>query len=105
MHTFGMSVLRTVQFHGQLGVRAVEIQDVISDRVLPTEFDTGKTPAAQCPPERLFVVRLIAAQLAGDLLEAHEGMMFFVLEITSPSPRSSPRLAGRGGIQRRVMAA
>lgn len=79
-----MAVLQTVQFQRQLCVRAVEIQDVIPDRMLPTEFETGKTPAPQCPPERFFAVRLVTAQLAGDLFEAHEGMMFFDGEISSP---------------------
>jgi len=72
-----MSVLRAVQFYGQLCVRAVEIQNIIPDRVLPPEFETGKTSSAQCPPEHLFVIRLLAAQLPGNVFEAHVGILFF----------------------------
>jgi hypothetical protein len=99
-----MAMLRAVQFHGQLCIRAVEIQNVISDRVLPTEFEPGKTPATQGPPERLFVVRLVATQLAGDVFEAHGGMMFFARKISSPSricSLSSPK-EERAGVRRRI---
>jgi hypothetical protein len=52
LHSFGMSVLRAVQFHGQLCVRAIEIQDVISDRVLPAEFETCRATPARAPFRR-----------------------------------------------------
>ena len=94
LHSFGMTVLRAIQFHGQLRVGTVEIQNIIPDRMLPAKFETGETPAAQRPPERPFVVRLIATQLTGNLFQAHRGMMLFVWKITSPSPRSSPRFGG-----------
>lgn len=80
-----MTVLRAVQFHGQLGVSAVEIEDVIAHGVLATEFETGKTSSPQRAPERLFVVRLIATQLAGDVFEAHARMMFFATKLSRRS--------------------
>lgn len=90
LHAFGMTVLRAVQFHGELRVRAVEIQNVFSNRVLPSEFETGKTPVPQRPPKRLFVLRLIMTQLAGDFFQAHAGMMFFAWKISSSSPHLTP---------------
>jgi hypothetical protein len=93
-----MTVLRTVQFDGQFRVGAVEIQDAIAYRVLPAEFETGKPSSSQRPPERLFVVRLMAAQFAGDLFEAHAAMMFAIAEISSPPAAylRLPLLAQRG---------
>ncbi len=38
-------MLETIEFNGQLGVGAIKIQDVIADRMLATEFETGETPA------------------------------------------------------------
>ena len=95
-----MTVLRAVQFHGQLCVRAVEIQNVISDHVLPTEFEAGKTSTAQCPPELLFVVREVPAQLAGDVFEAHVEMMFIVKKIFKPANDTSVLLPllPKGGV-------
>ncbi len=85
LHSIGMTVLRAVQFHGQFCIGAVDIQNMISDRVLSAEFETGKTPSAQRPPERLFVIRLVAAELAGDVFEAHVGRMFFAGNTSSPA--------------------
>jgi hypothetical protein len=65
------TVLRTVQFDGEFRVRAIEIQNVIADRVLAAEFETGETSPAQRPPEFFFFIGLIATKFAGDLFEVH----------------------------------
>ena len=93
-------MLRTVQFHSQLCSGAIEIQNAISDRVLPAKFETRKTPVTQRPPERLFIIRLMAPQLPGDLFEAHEQMMFFGEEISSaPMFAPSPRPTRKAGMR------
>jgi hypothetical protein len=53
-------------------------------------------PSSQCPPKLIFFIGLVAAKLAGDLFQAHTGRMQVAGKNSSPSPRPSPRLAGRG---------
>ncbi len=77
-------MLKTVQLDGELRVGAVEIQNVIPDRVLAAEFETGKTPATQRPPKFLLLVCLLAAKFAGDLFEAHDGRMLVAIKNSSP---------------------
>jgi hypothetical protein len=52
--------------------------------------------SSQCPPKLFFFISLVAAQLAGDLFEAHAGRMQVAGKNSSSSPRPSPRLARRG---------
>ncbi|HEY5911579.1 MAG TPA: hypothetical protein VJA21_13350, partial [Verrucomicrobiae bacterium] len=37
-------VLETVQFHREPGQRAIEIEAVTTDRMLPTKFEAGEAP-------------------------------------------------------------
>jgi hypothetical protein len=52
--------------------------------------------SSQRPPEFLFLVGLIMTKLTGNLFEAHFVRMRMIIEISSSSPRPSPRLARRG---------
>ena len=96
VNSSGQTVLKTIQFNGQFCIGAIEIQNMSANGVLPSEFETGEASPAQCPPELLFFVGLIAAKLAGDWFEVHVGRMRKIIEISSSSPRPSPRLARRG---------
>ncbi len=44
------TVLKAVKFDIQLGVGAIEIQNMPADRVLAAEFEAGEAAPAQCPP-------------------------------------------------------
>ena len=79
-------MLKSIQFHCQLGVGAVKIQDVFSQNMLPAEFETSKSSPAERPPKLLFVIRLIVTKMTGDLFEAHFGMMMILRINSSPSP-------------------
>jgi hypothetical protein len=65
LQSFRQTVLETVQLHIQPRRRAVEIQGIIPDRMLPAKFKTGEPVAAQRPPQIPFLVRLITTKLAG----------------------------------------
>ena len=65
LQSFRQTVLETVQFHSQPRRRAIEIQNIITLRMLPAKFETRKPMAAQCPPQIPFLVCLITAKLAG----------------------------------------
>jgi hypothetical protein len=84
--SFWQTMLKTVQLDGELCLGAAEIQNVIPDRVLAAEFETGKTLATQRPPKFLLLVRLLAAKFAGDLFEAHGGRMLVAGKNSSTAP-------------------
>ena len=42
-----------------------------ANRVLPAEFEARETASAQCVPELLFFVSLMAAKAAGGVFQAH----------------------------------
>ena len=65
-------MLRAVKFHCELCVRAIKIQNVFTNDMLASELEPGKTPSAQFTPKLFFLVRLVAAELAGDVVEAHK---------------------------------
>ena len=83
LNSLRMTVLRTIQLDSELRIGAIEIQNVISDCVLPTKFETGESSPSQSPPEHLFVVRLVAAQLAREWSEAHGEIMVAVKKTSS----------------------
>jgi len=84
-------MLKSIQFNGQLGVRAIKIQNLPANHVLPTKFETGEAPFAQSAPQFLFLVGLVAAKLASDLFQAHANIMSVVMEIPKPlTPALSP---------------
>src|SRR6266516_3897056 len=69
----GQSVLKTVQFDRQLCDRTKEIEIVSASVMLPTELESGKTSRPQCTPEFLFLLRLLATELAGVGCGIHAG--------------------------------
>jgi hypothetical protein len=73
LHSYRQAMLKSIQFDDQFGVRAIKIQNVPADYVLPAKFETGKMPSAQSTPQFFFLVRLIVPKLAGDLFQAHGG--------------------------------
>jgi hypothetical protein len=64
--------------------------------VLSAEFEAGELSPSQWPPKLFFFIGLVAAQLPGDLFEAHTRRMQVAGKNSSSSPRPSPRLARRG---------
>ncbi|CAG0975469.1 hypothetical protein PHYC_01476 [Phycisphaerales bacterium] len=46
-----IGVIQAVEFHNKGGLVAVEIRNVGPERMLPTESQTTKAPAAQVSPE------------------------------------------------------
>ena len=75
LNSFGEAMLKAIEFDGKLCGGAVKIQYVIAGHVLAAEFEASELSSSQCPPKLLFFFCLIAAQVAGDLLEGHAGMM------------------------------
>jgi hypothetical protein len=96
VNSLGQTVLKAVKFNGQLRIGAKEIQNMSANGVLPAKFETGELSSAQRAPEFFFVFGLMTAKLTGDLFEAHAARMRLIIEISSSSPRHSPRLARRG---------
>ena len=96
LNSFRQTMLKAVGFDIQLRVSAVKIQDMSANGVLPAKFEAGELSSSQCPPKLFFFIGLVAAQLAGDLFEAHAGRMQVAEKNSSSSPRPSPRLARRG---------
>ena len=75
LNSFRQTMLKAVEFDIQLRVSAVKIQDMSANCVLPSKFEAGELSSSQCPPKFFFFIGLVAAQLAGDLFEAHTGRM------------------------------
>jgi len=96
LNSLRQTMLKAVEFDIELRLGAIEIQNVPAHCVLPAKFEAGELSSPQCPPKLFFLISLIAAQLAGDLFEAHAGRMQVPEIISSSSPRPSPRLARRG---------
>jgi hypothetical protein len=89
LNAFRQTVLKAVEFDIQLRVRAVKIQDMSANHMLPAEFEAGELPSAQCPPKLFFFVGLIAAKQAGDFFEAHADRMQLAGKNSSSSPRQA----------------
>ena len=96
LNSFRHAMLKAVEFDIQLRVSTVKIQDMSANCVLSAEFEAGKLSSSQCPPKLFFFIGLVAAQLAGDLFEAHAERMQVAGKNSSSSPRPSPRLVRRG---------
>ena len=62
---FRQAMLKSIQFNGQLRIGAVKIQNVPTNRVLPTEFEAGEASSAQCAPKFFLFVGLVATKFAG----------------------------------------
>ena len=62
---FRQTVLKAVEFDGQLCGRTVNIQRVDSHRMLAAEFESRKTTSTQHAPKFFFFLGLLTAQTAG----------------------------------------
>ena len=91
---FRGTVVKAIEFNRKLGLRAVEIQGINSDRMLSPKFETSKAVAAQRAPKLFLFVGLVAAKSAGSLNRVHTERMRAVGEKSSPSP---PTLSPFGG--------
>jgi hypothetical protein len=96
VNSFGQTMLKAVKFNGQLRIGAVEIQNMSANGMLPAKFETGELSSSQCAPQFFLVFGLMTAKLTGKLFEAPAVRMRMIIEISSSSPRPSPRLAKRG---------
>ena len=59
------AVLNSVEFNGQLCGGTIEIECVNPDRMLPAEFESGKSSRSQCEPQFFFLLGLLAPESAG----------------------------------------
>ncbi len=100
------SVLEAVQFNGYLCCGTVEVENMLSQRVLPAKFEPRKTTGPQGAPQFLFLVRLFlteAASIAGGIHAHSVNDIFRSDKIKSTaSPRPSPPLRGGEGENSRV---
>lgn len=62
---FGEAVLEAVEFDGQARGGAVEVQEVVADRMLAAELEPGEATGSQGAPEFAFFVGLLATQATG----------------------------------------
>ena len=64
-------MLEPIQLNGQLCSRTIEIENVLSQRMLPAKFESRKTPGPQGAPQFLFFICLFVAEAAGIAGEIH----------------------------------
>ena len=69
---FRQAMLNTVEFHHELRRGAKEVHIDAANRMLPAKLESREAPGAQGPPQLFLLVRLIAAQPAGDGGGIHE---------------------------------
>ena len=69
-------MLKAVQFHRQLRIGAIKVENVFTQYMLPAKFETCKSPTAQRAPEFSFLGCQLVAEVARDLLDAHGGHMW-----------------------------
>jgi hypothetical protein len=62
-----VEVLTAVQLDDERGLEADEITDIDAERMLSSEFEAIQLSATQATPEKALSLRLIRAQLAGEV--------------------------------------
>jgi hypothetical protein len=60
--TFLCVMLSTIKFYTELVIMTIKIEDVVSHRVLTSEFESQQLTAAENAPKKFFCVRLIFTQ-------------------------------------------
>src|ERR1035437_8722047 len=63
----GKAVSAAIQFHSQLGKRAIKVEEVNTARILAAEFEFGKAAVAQQTPQALFSIRGFFPQVAREV--------------------------------------
>ena len=66
------SVLKPIQFDGQLCDGTKEVEGVFTQRMLTAKFKSSKTPRSQSAPQLLFFVRLFATETTGVVRGIHK---------------------------------
>jgi len=66
-HLFRDSVLASIQFDDELHLKANEVYDVWTDRLLPSKFRSREPAVAKRLPEFALDAGLVAPQLAGKI--------------------------------------
>jgi hypothetical protein len=101
-----VEVLTAVQLDNYRGLEADEIANIDAERMLSSEFEAIQLSVTQATPEKALSLRLIRAQLAGEVDHAPRASRFFgenmmyiqpqsVLPMTPPPFGHLPR--GGGG--------
>jgi hypothetical protein len=67
LHLLRDTVLKTVKLDVQPRCRAIEIQEVNSNRMLAAKFESREAMASQRAPELFFLIGLVTTKLAGGL--------------------------------------
>ena len=96
------TVLGTVQLHRQPRRRTIEIQNVITHRMLPAKLETREPMTTQRPPQIPFRVRLVTTKLAGGGDRVHTGRMQIAAKNSSrslllPRPSRGAHCCGNSG--------
>ena len=60
----GKAVSAAIQFHSQLGQRAVKVEEVNAARILAAEFEFGEAAVAQQTPQTFFSISGFLSQVA-----------------------------------------
>src|SRR5262249_6369639 len=81
------AVTAAVQFDGQLGARAVEIEEVDTARVLATELEVAETAISKQAPETLLRVGGFLAEVTGKVAGSGCASPAFAI---APPPHPSP---------------
>jgi hypothetical protein len=74
-------MLTAIQFNCQIHLRAVEIEDIVADRVLPAELESTQAPISKVSPQAAFTFGLVIPQVPG------QSSNFIFSTKNPPSPR------------------
>jgi len=56
-----------IKFNSKASIRAVEVEDISTNRILPTELEAAETTSSQDIPKQFFCVCLFLAKLSGKM--------------------------------------
>ena len=104
--TVGLSILRkavlaAIELDSEVKFRAIEIQDVSSERMLSAEFSTGQLSATEEAPERGLSIGLMPAQTASGALSFERETRIPHVSFTQESVRMTV-FRRAGGRQARI---
>ncbi len=68
LNFIGQTMMKSVQFNGELCFNAIKIQNVVATRMLSAKFESGKLPIPQRAPQLFFFLGLFVTESAGDFL-------------------------------------
>src|SRR5438552_3084849 len=90
---------KTIQFDREPGQRTVKIENVLANRMLSAEFESGKTARPQSTPKLLFFPGLLASKAArvGRGIHQRHDTSGYAWEQGKRPPLPSPLLLRRRG--------